>query len=173
MGCGKRGKARQGPSCRPLLSKKVEAVPAKAFLPLNALRVCSRWWCQRSRGMGGAGQVFNTAQRPEEVRAAAQRCEHLQTAVTLDAASQLWSHLTAWDWASSSIDVCDHQESVCNPSIFLPPSSLPACPGWQLNVFLLRLSLGNSQLMLTGAKQTVFKSTSWNKLEDCLGSWDF
>lgn len=47
----------------------------------------------------------------------------------LDAASQLWSHLTAWDWTSSNVDVCDEQESVCNPSIFLPP--IPLClPAW-------------------------------------------
>lgn len=118
MGCGRCGKARQGPSCLSLLGKRVEAVPAKAFPPLNALPVCSRWWCQRSRSTGGAGQVFSTAQVPEEVRAgisspaAAQECKHLQTAagqgaVTLDAASQLWSHLTAWDWTSSSVDVPD------------------------------------------------------------------
>lgn len=52
--------------------------------------------------------MFSTAQVPEEVRAgisspaAVQGCEHLPTAaaqgaVTLDAASQLCSHLTAWD----------------------------------------------------------------------------
>lgn len=140
MGCGRCGKARQGPSCLSLLGKRVEAVPAKAFPPRNALPVCSRWWCQRSRSTGGAGQVFSTAQVPEEVRAgisspaAAQECKHLQTAagqgaVTLDAASQLWSHLTAWDWTSSSVDVPDDQKSVCHPSIFLPP--LPLClPAW-------------------------------------------
>lgn len=52
--------------------------------------------------------MFSTAQVLQEVKAgisspaAAQECEHLQTAasqgaVTLDAASQLWSYLTPWD----------------------------------------------------------------------------
>lgn len=50
MGCGRCGKARQGPSCLPLLGKRVEAVPAKAFPPQNALPVCWRWWRQAQEG---------------------------------------------------------------------------------------------------------------------------
>lgn len=143
MGCGKCGKARQGPSCLPLLGKRLEAVPAKALPPQNALPVCSRWWRQRSRGTGGAGQVFSTAssgggqsrasllQLLLRVRAPATSCR--PGAVTLDAASQLWSHLTTRNWSSSSVDVCDDQESVCNPSILLPPfpsASLPGVTAW-------------------------------------------
>lgn len=145
------------------------------FPPLNAVPVCSRWWCQPSRGTGGAGQ--------EQVKAvisspaAAQGCEHLQTA-----AWELWlwmlHHSCGVTWqrgtepAPAWMFVMSRSQAVI-PAFSYPPSPLPPCLGWQLGVFLLPLSLANSQLMVTGAKQTLFKSTSWNKIEDRWCSWDF
>lgn len=177
MGCGRCGKARQGPSCLPLLGQRVEAVPARAFPPQNAPPMCSRWWCQAREGQARCLAPKSRGQSRDLSSSCCSGCELLPTAagpgaVTVDAASQLGSHPTAWDWTSSSKDVGDvwPGASLQSQNSPTPPSSLL---GWQLDGFFLRLSLGNSQLMLMGAKQTFFKSTSWNKIEDCLCSWDF
>lgn len=91
---------------------------------------------------GGAGQVFSTANSRGQSRAlfssCCSGCELLPTAagpgaVTVDAASQLGQHLTAWDWTAPAWMLVIDQEPVCNPSILLPPfpsASLPGMTAW-------------------------------------------
>lgn len=135
MGCGRCGKARQGPSCLPLLGKRVEVVPAKAFSPQNALPMCSRWWCQAREGQARCWAPKSRGQSRDLSSSCCSGCELLPTAagpgaVTVDAASQLGSHPTAWDWTSSSMDVGDVWPGASLQSQN-SPTPLPLClPAW-------------------------------------------
>lgn len=55
------------------------------------------------------------------------------------------------------------------------PTPLPLClPAWGDSLmYSFWGCLWVTHLMLMGAKQTFFKSTSWNKMEDRLCGWDF
>lgn len=133
MGCGRCGKARQGPSCLPLLGKRVEAVPAKAFPPQNALPVCWRWWRQAQEGQARCLAPNSRGQSRDLFSSCCSGCELLPTAarpgaVTVDAASQLWSHR---DWTSSSVDVCDVWPGASLQSQHSPTPPFPLClPSW-------------------------------------------